>query len=91
MGMCGRLEYAMFFSLGGSSHPRRSPFFGFFLEMGIFALMFLGNDSVQLHINLYVFGTYVRKKGESVRTRKKKRLKGYVCNTLIKIRKILES
>ena len=26
--------------------------------MSIFALMFLGNDIVQLHKNLYVFGAY---------------------------------
>ena len=38
--------------------------------MSIFALMVLGNDNVQLHINLCVFGSYVREKGESVRTRK---------------------
>ena len=38
--------------------------------MSIFELMFLGNDIVLLHKNLYVFGAYVREKGESVRTRK---------------------
>jgi hypothetical protein len=70
MGMCGRYGCALFLSLGGSSPSCCSPFLCFFLEMSIFALMSLGNDIVQLRINLYVFGSYVREKVESVRTRK---------------------
>ena len=70
MGMCGRIEGESFFSLGGSSPPRSSPFFCFCLEMGIFALMCVKNDTEILHINLYVFGAWVREKGEGVRTRK---------------------
>jgi hypothetical protein len=70
MGMCGRIEGESFFSLGGSSPPRSSPFFCFCLEMGIFALMCVKNDTEILHINLYVFGARVGEKGEGVRTRK---------------------
>ncbi len=70
MGMCARLCCAKFLSLGGRSPPRCSPFLLFWLVMGIFALNFFGNTIVQLHVNLYVFGTHVRDKGESVRTRK---------------------
>ena len=70
MGMCGRLECAMFLSLGGSSPPRSSPFLCFCLEMGIFALMYVKNDIEILHINLYVSGSRVREKGQGVRTRK---------------------
>ena len=60
MGMCGRIEGESFFSLGGSSPSRSSPFFCFCLEMGIFALMFFLNDMEILHTNLYVFGSKVR-------------------------------
>ncbi len=70
MGMCGRLAGAMFLSLGGSFAPRRSLFLCCCLEMGIFALMCLKNDVEILHINLYVFGSRVREKGQGVRTRK---------------------
>ncbi len=70
MGMCGRFACAMFLSLGGIFHPRRSPFLCFCLEMGFFALMCLKNDIEILHINLYVFGSRVREKGQGVRTRK---------------------
>jgi hypothetical protein len=70
MGMCERYGCALFLSLGGSSPSRCSPFLCFFLEMSIFALMSLGNDIVELHINLCLFGSYVREKGASVRTRK---------------------
>jgi hypothetical protein len=59
------------FVLGGNSPPPRcSPFFWFCVEKGIFALMCLGNDIEILHINLNVFGSWVREKGEDVRTRK---------------------
>ena len=68
--MGGRVVCAMFLSLGGTSPSRCSPFLLFCLGMGIFVLMFLGNDIVQLHINLYVFGSCVWGTGESVRTRK---------------------
>ncbi len=70
MGMRGRIEGESFLSLGGSSAPRRSPFLCFCLEMGFFALMCLKNDVEILHINLYVFGSRVREKGQDVRTRK---------------------
>ena len=70
MGICGRFVCALFLSVGGSFPPRCSPFLMFCLGMGIFALMFLLNDIVQLHINLYVFGSCVWGKGESVRTGK---------------------
>ena len=58
------------FGVGGEISLSLFVFLCFYLEMSIFALMFLGNDIVQLHINLCVFGSYVREKGESVRTRK---------------------
>ncbi len=58
------------FVVGGEFPP---PFFAilcFCLEMLIFALMGVKNDIEILHINLYVFGSRVREKGEGVRTRK---------------------
>jgi hypothetical protein len=70
MGMCERLGCAVLLAEGRSSPPHCSPFLWFWLEMGIFALMCLGNDIEILHINLYVFGSWVREKGEGVRTRK---------------------
>jgi hypothetical protein len=70
MGMCGRLGYGLFWSLGWSSPPRSSPFFWFCVEVGIFALMRLKNDIEILHINMYVFGSWLREKGGGVRTRK---------------------
>ena len=70
MGMCGRLGYGLFWSLGWSSPPRSSPFFWFCVEMVIFALMCLKNDIAILHINLYVFCSWSREKDEGVRTRK---------------------
>jgi hypothetical protein len=60
----------MFLSLGGSPPPPFEPFFWFCVEMSFFALIFLRNDIEILHINLYVFGLWVREKGEGVRTRK---------------------
>jgi hypothetical protein len=70
MGICGRFVCAMFLSLGESFSPLCSPFLMFCLGMGIFVLLFLLNDIVQLHINLCVFGSCVGGKGESVRTGK---------------------
>ena len=71
MGICGRIEGEIFLSLGGSSASKwRSPLLCFCLEMGFFALMRLKNDVEILHINLYVFGSRVREKGQGVRTRK---------------------
>ena len=70
MGMCERLGCAVFLAEGSSSPPHCSPFLWFWLEMGIFALMCLENDIEILHINLYVFGSWVREKGKGVRTRK---------------------
>jgi hypothetical protein len=65
-----KVRCGLFLSLGWSSPPCSSPFFWFCVEMGIFALMRLKNDIEILHINLYVFGSWLREKGEGVRTRK---------------------
>ena len=70
MGMCGREWAAVFLAEGGRFPSHCSLFLWFWLEMGIFSRMYLGNDSRQLHINLYEFGSCVRVKGEGVRTRK---------------------
>ncbi len=70
MGMCGRLGCGLKLSLGLSSPPCSSPFIWLCVEMGIFALMCIKNDIEILHINLYVFGSWLREKGEGVRTRK---------------------
>jgi hypothetical protein len=70
MGMYERLGCAVFLEEGRSSPPHCSPFLWFWLEMVIFGLMCLGNDIEILHINLHVFGLWVREKGEGVRTRK---------------------
>ena len=69
-GMCVIDCCAQFLSLGGRNPPRCSPFLWFCLVLSIFALKYYWNDFLQLHINLYVFGSHVRGKGESVRTRK---------------------
>jgi hypothetical protein len=70
VGMCGRLGCEVFLVEGGRSFAHSSPFVCFWLEMGFFALMCLGNDIEILHINLYVFASWVREKGEGIRTRK---------------------
>jgi hypothetical protein len=59
------------FVVRGNSPHRCSPFFWFCLEMAFFAPMCPENHIVILHINLYVFGSCVREKGEAVRTRKR--------------------
>ena len=58
------------FVVGGEFRPPSFAFLCFGLEMGIFALMCLKNDVEILHINMYVFGSRVREKGQGVRTRK---------------------
>ena len=68
--MCARLWCEKIVSLGGRSAHRCASFFGFCLKMVFFALVCLGNHFVILHINLYVFGAFVREKGGGVRTRK---------------------
>ncbi len=58
------------FVVGGEFRPPLFSFFLFCLKMAFFALMCFGNHIVILHINLYVFGSCVREKGEGVRPRK---------------------